>query len=214
MKKKILALCLVVVLAVTAVTGATLAYFTDTEDVTNTFTVGNIEIKLDEADNTKTDGSRTEEGNQYDDIYPGAILAKDPTVTVVKGSEDCYVRMKVEVKNYEQLTKAFPAEKYADYYADGIFLLQKLVDWETAWEYVSCVDGVYEFRYNAVVAENNEKDTVLPALFTTVTIPTALTNAELAELDGIQIVITADAMQAANGNGTFTAEEAWTAFEG
>ena len=32
MKKKILALCLVVVLAITAVTGATLAYFTDTED--------------------------------------------------------------------------------------------------------------------------------------------------------------------------------------
>ena len=46
MKKKILALCLVVVLAITAVTGATLAYFTDTDSQVNTFTYGNIDIDL------------------------------------------------------------------------------------------------------------------------------------------------------------------------
>ena len=44
MKKKILALCLVVVLAITAVTGATLAYFTDVDKAENVFTVGNIDI--------------------------------------------------------------------------------------------------------------------------------------------------------------------------
>ena len=48
MKKKILALCLVVVLAITAVTGATLAYFTDAEQTTNVMTVGNIDINLEE----------------------------------------------------------------------------------------------------------------------------------------------------------------------
>lgn len=48
MKKKILALCLVVALAVTAVVGGTLAYFTDTDDATNTFTVGNVNIDLQE----------------------------------------------------------------------------------------------------------------------------------------------------------------------
>ena len=46
MKKKILALCLVVALAVTAVVGGTLAYFTDTDDAENTFTVGNVKIDL------------------------------------------------------------------------------------------------------------------------------------------------------------------------
>lgn len=46
MKKKILALCLVVVLAVTAVAGATLAYFTDTDAKTNTFTTAKIDIAL------------------------------------------------------------------------------------------------------------------------------------------------------------------------
>ena len=48
MKKKILALCLVVALAVTAVVGGTLAYFTDTDNETNTFTVGNVDIDLQE----------------------------------------------------------------------------------------------------------------------------------------------------------------------
>lgn len=48
MKKKILALCLVVVLAVTAVTGATLAYFTDTDTETNVFTAGDIAIEIEE----------------------------------------------------------------------------------------------------------------------------------------------------------------------
>lgn len=46
MKKKILALCLVVALAVTAVVGGTLAYFTDTDEATNTFTAGGVKIDL------------------------------------------------------------------------------------------------------------------------------------------------------------------------
>lgn len=46
MKKKILALCLVVALAATAVIGGTLAYFTDTDAKSNVFTTGNVEIQL------------------------------------------------------------------------------------------------------------------------------------------------------------------------
>lgn len=48
MKKKILALCLVIVLAVTAVTGVTLAYFTDQDKANNVFTVGDLNIELKE----------------------------------------------------------------------------------------------------------------------------------------------------------------------
>ena len=46
MKKKIVALCLCVALAVVAIGGATLAYFTDTDDATNTFTAGSVKIDL------------------------------------------------------------------------------------------------------------------------------------------------------------------------
>ena len=46
MKKKILALSMCIALAAIAIVGASLAYFTDTKSVTNTFTVGNVKIEL------------------------------------------------------------------------------------------------------------------------------------------------------------------------
>lgn len=49
MKKKIMAICLCVALVAVAVVGASLAYFTDKESVTNTFTVGNVKIDLIES---------------------------------------------------------------------------------------------------------------------------------------------------------------------
>ena len=49
MKKKLTALCLCVALLAVAVVGASLAYFTDTDKATNTFTVGNVSIKLIES---------------------------------------------------------------------------------------------------------------------------------------------------------------------
>ena len=48
MKKKIITLCLMIALAATAIVGTTLAYFTDTDQETNTFTVGNVQIDLHE----------------------------------------------------------------------------------------------------------------------------------------------------------------------
>ena len=59
MKKKILALCLVVVLGITAVTGVTLAYFTDSEQVTNTMTIGDVKINIEELVLTDRDGDGT-----------------------------------------------------------------------------------------------------------------------------------------------------------
>ena len=48
MKKKILSLAMIVCMLSIAIVGGTLAYFTDTDDKTNVFTVGNIEIDLEE----------------------------------------------------------------------------------------------------------------------------------------------------------------------
>ena len=61
-----------------------MAWLTDkTEDVTNTFTVGDINIGL-----TETTGA------EYP-FVPGDTLAKDPKVTVTAGSEDCWLFIKV-----------------------------------------------------------------------------------------------------------------------
>ena len=60
MKKKIVALCLCVALAVVAIGGATLAYFTDTDNETNTFTVGNVSIDLIESQYHRVNAGRGE----------------------------------------------------------------------------------------------------------------------------------------------------------
>lgn len=98
--KKILALLLCAVLLVGATVAGTVAYLTSEDEVTNTFTVGNVKIYLDETD---VDESETdvEEGvtgrdkaNDYH-LMPGQEYVKDPRVTVKAGSEPCYIFVRV-----------------------------------------------------------------------------------------------------------------------
>lgn len=96
-KSLILAAC--AIMLVCATIAGTLAYLTSTDTVTNTFTVGNVSIKLDEAKvdvNGKavTPEQRVKE-NKYK-LLPGQTYSKDPTIHVQAGSEDCYVFVKVE----------------------------------------------------------------------------------------------------------------------
>lgn len=79
---------LAVVLVIGCVAGGTVAYLIDkTTPVTNTFTFGDINIKLEETT------------REYK-IVPGVDIAKDPFVTVIGGSEKCYLFVKVEEKNW------------------------------------------------------------------------------------------------------------------
>ena len=101
-KSKALLLTLCAVLLVAASVLGTMAYLTSTDTVTNTFTVGKVEIKLDEAKVT-ADGIPVESAarvteNSYK-LMPGNTYTKDPTVPVKAGSEESYVRMKVTFNN-------------------------------------------------------------------------------------------------------------------
>lgn len=92
MKKKIISLCLVIALVATAIAGATLAYFNDTTGpVENTFTVGNVDIELDEP---KWDD---DEDHHF---LPGVSFDKDPTITVEPGSDDCWIFMEAEMNKF------------------------------------------------------------------------------------------------------------------
>ena len=92
MKKKLTAVALVVCMLAIMLVGASLAYFTDkTETKNNTFTVGNVKIKLDEPNWNE---------NQNGKFVPGSNFAKDPTITVDENSEDCYVFMKLTVNEF------------------------------------------------------------------------------------------------------------------
>ena len=106
MKKKILVACLCVALAVLTVAGTTLAYLTSQDKVTNTFTVGNVKMTMDEAavntDGEKLykDGSTTELADRVREndyiLSPGHTYVKDPIVHMDDKSENCYVFIKVE----------------------------------------------------------------------------------------------------------------------
>ncbi len=64
--------------------GGTLAYITATTDpVVNTFTIGDIKLTLTE---TETNFK----------MVPGNTIAKDPVVKVEKGSESCWVFVKID----------------------------------------------------------------------------------------------------------------------
>ena len=124
MKKKILVLCLVVALAVTAVVGGTLAYFTDTDNETNTFTTGKVDITLNETFNEQTAK-----------LLPGKDIAK--IVNVTNNEEDAYVRLHI----------AFPADTI--YYGenDGVQEYNNLVHFNQ--KYASLVAGEWNWTPTA-----------------------------------------------------------------
>lgn len=85
-----------VILIVSLAIGGTLAWLTAKSDVlTNTFTIGQITMTLDEADNTSTSDGRTVTGNEYK-VLPGDTIVKDPTLTIDADSEDCYVFIAIQ----------------------------------------------------------------------------------------------------------------------
>ena len=88
-KKKIVSIALAAALAATAIVGSSLAYFTDQDEKTNTFTVGNVDITLTEP---KWDADINNK-----DLIPGKTIPKDPTITVAEGSEKAYTFMKVQM---------------------------------------------------------------------------------------------------------------------
>ena len=72
--------------------GGTLAWLTaQTNDVVNTFTVGDINIELDET-------GAVNNAKEYD-FVPGDVHSKDPYVTVNANSEACWVFVKVTETN-------------------------------------------------------------------------------------------------------------------
>lgn len=124
-KSKALLLTLCAVLLVAASVLGTMAYLTSTDTVTNTFTVGKVKIKLDETDVTDPNGPRVK-ANSYK-LMPGTTYTKDPTVTVLKGSEESYVRMKVTFNNASKLMAMLPsADNFEDFTPDEIALIKKI----------------------------------------------------------------------------------------
>ena len=96
--KKIITLAMAAVLLVSTTVAVTVAYLQDaTEVVKNTFSVGDVQITLDEADVNLygvANGTVRDKANEYK-LIPGHTYVKDPTVHVDSTSEDCYLFVEV-----------------------------------------------------------------------------------------------------------------------
>lgn len=175
MKKKIIALCLVVALAATAIVGGTLAYFTDTDDATNTFSVGNVKIDLIEQQRGK-DGLETFKQNKK--LYPivgsaqgekdeyGMPTAKnyvDKMVTIKNtGSEKAYIRAYFAIPSaldngYETFNAGLNVLhfNFGNKVENGVVTSTEGAEWiwthESKWNYFeTTIDGI---KYNVYFAD-------------------------------------------------------------
>ena len=100
MKKKITAIFLCVALVAIAIVGASLAYFTDTDSATNTFTVGNVKIDLIESryhrqgsgssgDTTIPTPNQTASGMKY--VSNGATIFTDDEIKADAANYSAYI---------------------------------------------------------------------------------------------------------------------------
>ena len=242
MKKKILVACLCVALAVLTIAGTTLAYLTDSKEVKNTFAVGKVKITLNEADvdtdGTPIEGAKRVTENEYK-LMPGHTYTKDPTATVLDGSEEAYVRMKVTFNNATEIIAMCTDPEYAEDGPTGVenaFPLIRMVNFvETnaaKWDGIipdNMVDTeemlgnakyfvydtkadtlTYYFYYTETVAAPTA-DVVLPVLFDSITVPDWVTGEQLAKLEGFKINVVAEAIQADGFKPD--AAKAWAAFD-
>lgn len=107
--KKIISLLLVIALTASVAIGGTMAYLTaDAGDEHNVFTVGNIDVSLDEEVGVIGDGGEvkeTEEGAEYTEVMPGDYLKKEVTVTN-NGKTPAYVAVTVTLNNADKINAA------------------------------------------------------------------------------------------------------------
>ena len=199
MKKKLTAVALIVCMLAIMLVGASLAYFTDEDEATNTFTVGNVEIDLLEPAWDEETGTGEKDAPS---VYPGEKLAKDPYVKNT-GKNPCFVRIKVEGLD---CLKTFGASDIA---LEGLDT--------TNWTKV----GDYYYFNSVVTYVGDDYNTTLPTettkLFTGIRIPTDLENltAEQQEAvaEGLNVVVTAEAVQAQGARGPWAEVKAMTVAE-
>ena len=213
MKKKTKALMLVLcaVLLVTASVLGTMAYLTSQDEVVNTFTVGNVAIKLDEAkanaDGSLVEGAARVKENNYK-LLPGHTSNKDPMVTVKNGSEASYIKMTVTFTKANELDAIF-APAGAD--MTSIFNGYDTANWIYKGNTKDATNDTrtYEFWYKETVSAPTA-DVALDALFDSITVPCTITNEQLETIEGMTITVNAYAIQA---DGFANADAAWAAFK-
>lgn len=190
MKKKIFIVVVSILSICSFLIGTSVAWLTSkTDEVINTFTYGDINIKIEETDTQDNDDN--EFTNEYK-MLPGNKITKDPKVTVLKNSEDSYLFVKI--------TKS---ENFDD------FMTYELVE---GWTLVENTENVYVREVTK--KDSDQKFYILKD--NTVTVKESVTKKMLNELDSNgttnypTLTFTAYAVQRdSNIEAIDTAAEAW-----
>ena len=212
-KKRFVAILLCVTLVALAAIGATFAYLTDTKSVNNTFTMGNVAIKLDETNVNDPTGARVT-SNAYN-VYPGAVVKKDPVVHNT-GKNAAYIRATVNVSNWMNLVGAYYPDFKETFPNDGYKAALNLLVGELGkgWSVVGVeagdtftigqFDAKFILKYEGTLAAG--ADTT--AMFQTVTIPAGIDNANTDSFKEVKVVA-----QAIQADGFDTWEAAFAAYD-
>ncbi len=215
MKKKVFVIALAVCL-IAVVSMGTLAWFNASDSVENKFMVTDsetepdkifsvdlYETKVDENGDPVVPAEKTE-ANTYDDIAPGDVLTKDPTVENT-GKYDQWIRLNVTLTDAEDWMNILALYNITS--LEEIFIGYDGNVWQSEGNDnpVLAADKSVTFTYYL-------KDKLVPGetatLFTAVKIPEAMDQYEMALVNEFEIKIVAEAIQADNTGDT--AEEAFT----
>ena len=103
MKKKITAIFLCVALVAIAIVGASLAYFTDTKTATNTFTVGNVKIKLLESSLHRENAGVANGATSTSELWSDLVKEGSGNTSKYKAGDTFYTDAQIE-ENAETYT--------------------------------------------------------------------------------------------------------------
>ena len=205
-----------VVLLMVFVVGGAIAYFTDSETKTNTFTIGSVDITLTEDGwDALADTNNNDIPDAAEDMMPGDSVTKDPLINNVSTKNPAYVFIKVEVPCTTIVAPATTSEELFTYTVNAGWT-------ELSSAAVACTSGgnathVYYYGSNGTLTQlNKAADSSTPTpttnpLFSSITLRSTLKGNE-GLTDQKQVVITGYGIQT-TGLSSTTPADVWANFE-
>ena len=184
LKKKIFGIALVVGLLVISIVSTTMAYFTDTDKATHTFTSGKVDIEL------ANDAVKAVSGS----IFPGMTIGDKATVTTVAGSESAYVGIIVSFN--KGLTQEQVNDLFHTIAANDNFAVQNVTDGN---DLITKILVAYKNVRNAGESVDFYND---------ITVPVDWNSTEAAIMNGLSITVDAYGTQTYGFNDAVSALKA------
>lgn len=194
-KKKLITTLGALSLAATITIGGTVAYLTDQDAADNKFTVGKVEVELEEP---------SWEEEEHQDLQAGESVEKDPHITNT-GVNDAYVYLEVQVPMETVITAAEDGTRENG----GVAVNQELFTFTANknWTQISKTESngymVYVYSYDKILASGESTNT----LFDTMTFANVIEG----QIDSREYIVPVEAfaIQTANtgdGSGNIPAE--------